>query len=37
MKHKLRFSSLLAMALFLALAPAALAGNAWYVDGVNRQ
>jgi hypothetical protein len=28
-------SSLLSLALFLALAPAALAGSTWYVDGVN--
>jgi hypothetical protein len=34
MKHKLTFSSLLVMAFFLALAPAALACT-WYVDGVN--
>jgi len=35
MKYKLVFSSLPLVALFLALAPAALASNTWYSDGVN--
>jgi predicted outer membrane repeat protein len=35
MKLRMGFSALLLLALFLALAPAALASNTWYVDGVN--
>jgi len=35
MRHILTFSSLAFGALFVALAPAALASNTWYVDGVN--
>jgi hypothetical protein len=35
MKHRLGFSSLLLVPLFLALAPTALARTTWYVDGVN--
>jgi len=35
MRHRFLFSSLLLVALFLALAPTALASNTWYVDGVN--
>jgi hypothetical protein len=35
MKHRFAFSSLLLLALFLALAPTALASSTWYVDGVN--
>ena len=33
MKHRIVFSSLLLLALFLALSPTALASNTWYVDG----
>ena len=35
MKHRLLFGSLPLMALFLTLAPVAMASNTWYVDGVN--
>jgi hypothetical protein len=35
MRHRLVFSSLPLLVLFLALAPAALASSTWYVDGVN--
>jgi hypothetical protein len=35
MKHKLTFSSLPLLALFLALAPIAQASTTWYVDGVH--
>jgi len=35
MRHRLMFSSPLAMALFLALVPTAMASTTWYVDGVN--
>jgi len=35
MKHRLVFQSLLLVAVFLALAPTALASSTWYVDGVN--
>jgi hypothetical protein len=35
MKHRLVFISLLLLALFLALAPTAVASNKWYADGVN--
>ena len=35
MRPKILFSNLLFLALFLALAPAAMAGNTWYVDGVH--
>jgi hypothetical protein len=35
MRHRLVFSSLLLVAVFLALAPTALANSTWYVDGVN--
>jgi hypothetical protein len=35
MRHRLVFTNLLLTALFLALAPAALASTKWYVDGVN--
>jgi len=35
MKYKLVFSSLPFVALFLALAPSALASNTWYADGGN--
>jgi hypothetical protein len=35
MKPRIGFSGLLLLALFLALAPTALASNTWYVDGVN--
>jgi nitrous oxidase accessory protein NosD len=35
MKHKLVFSNLLLVSLFLALAPTALATSNWYVDGVH--
>jgi hypothetical protein len=35
MRHRLGFSSLLFLALSLALVPTALASRRWYVDGVN--
>jgi hypothetical protein len=35
MKHRFVFDSLLLLAVFLALAPTALASTNWYVDGVN--
>jgi hypothetical protein len=35
MRYRLVFSGLLLMALFLSLAPTALASTTWYVDGVN--
>jgi hypothetical protein len=35
MRHRLVFSSLLLLALSLALAQTALASSKWYVDGVN--
>jgi hypothetical protein len=35
MKHRILFSSPLLVALFLAMAPTALASNTWYVDGVH--
>jgi hypothetical protein len=35
MRHRLMFISLQLVALFLALAPTALASSKWYVDGVN--
>jgi len=35
MKYRHVFSSFLLLAVFLALAPAAMASNTWYVDGVN--
>lgn len=35
MRHKIAFMSFGLLALFLALAPSALASNRWYVDGVN--
>jgi nitrous oxidase accessory protein NosD len=35
MKHRLAFCSLPLVALFLALSPAAMASNTWYVDGVH--
>ena len=35
MRHGLVFSSLLLVALFLALSPTAMASSTWYVDGVN--
>jgi hypothetical protein len=35
MKHTLRFSSLLLLALSLAMVPTAVAISKWYVDGVN--
>ncbi|HXM22216.1 MAG TPA: choice-of-anchor Q domain-containing protein [Terriglobales bacterium] len=35
MRHRLVFTNLLLAALFLALAPTALASSKWYVDGVN--
>jgi hypothetical protein len=35
MKHRFVFHSLLLLAVFLALAPTALASSTWYVDGVN--
>jgi hypothetical protein len=35
MKHRIVFISLLLVALFLALAPTAVASSTWYVDGVN--
>jgi nitrous oxidase accessory protein NosD len=35
MKHRIVLNNLLLLAVFLALAPAALASTTWYVDGVN--
>jgi predicted outer membrane repeat protein len=35
MRHRIVFSSLTLLGLFLTLAPAALASSKWYVDGVN--
>jgi hypothetical protein len=35
MKHRIVFSSLLVLAVSLALVPTALASTTWYVDGVN--
>jgi hypothetical protein len=35
MRHRLAFTNLLLAALFLALAPTAMASTTWYVDGVH--
>jgi nitrous oxidase accessory protein NosD len=35
MKHRVVLSNLLLLAVFLALAPTAVASSTWYVDGVN--